>query len=129
MADRTTAAPLPEDGIPASESIDRNDPAARRIADIMRSAEPAAAVPPSEHPAFAELQAHLNFLQLGSEALKGIGALMQPEYSCGNEQLNGAFRGDASAVFRFFGEALIGSAGRAYEAYGDLELASRQVRS
>lgn len=52
MADRTTA-PLFEGETPAPESIDRNDPRVQRIAEILRTAEPASATPaaaPAEKP-------------------------------------------------------------------------------
>jgi hypothetical protein len=52
MADRVTA-PLFEGENPATETIDRNDPRAQRIAEILRTAETASATPaaaPAEKP-------------------------------------------------------------------------------
>ncbi len=43
-------------------------------------------------------------LSLGADAIRGIGALLQPETA--DEQLNFAHRSEAAAVFLFLAEAL-----------------------
>ncbi len=63
----------------------------------------------------AEMDADINFLVLGADALQGIGAMMQPEMDRYDEQLNVTRRSDMAAIFRFFGEALRARAGRAGE--------------
>lgn len=83
----------------------------------------AAAVPLDKHGAFDDLRAYLEFIQLGADALKGIGAMLLPETH--DNQLNMAFASEASAVFRFFGEALTEAANNAYDAKERLERAAR----
>ncbi len=70
----------------------------------------------------AEMDADINFLVLGADALQGIGAMMQPEMDVHDEQLNQTRRSDMAAIFRFFGEALRERAGRANESVGRLWL-------
>ena len=86
-----------------------------------------APVPLHKHGAFDDLTAHLEFIQLGIAALKGIGAMLQPETH--DQQLNAAHSSDAAAVFEFFGEALKGSANEAYDAKERLEQAARGEQS
>ena len=86
-----------------------------------------ASVPLHKHGAFNDLTAHLQFIQLGIAALKGVGALLRPENH--DQQLNGAFSSEASAVFEFFGEALKGPANEAYDAKERLEQAARGEQS
>lgn len=69
-----------------------------------------------EHGAFNDISAALDFLSMGADALKGIGAMMQPEAEVHDEQLNQARRSDLSAIFKFFGEALREPAKTAYNA-------------
>lgn len=69
-----------------------------------------------EHGAFDDISAALDFLSMGADALKGIGAMMQPELEVHDEQLNQARRSDLSAIFKFFGEALREPAKTAYDA-------------
>lgn len=83
----------------------------------------AAAVPLHKHDAFDDLRGRLQFMQLGVAALKGIGALLQPETR--DQQLNQAFSSDAAAVFSFFAEALEEPATGAYDDMERLERAAR----
>lgn len=55
---------------------------------------------------FDDMGAAINRLALGADALKGIGAMMQPAMEIGDEQLECARRSDISAIFQFFGEVL-----------------------
>ena len=133
MADRNTA-PLSEGETPATEPLDRNDPRVRRIVEILRTAEaeaaaaPAFAVPPRRYGAFDDLYARLQFIQFAADALKGLASLMQPMHSSGDEQLNLALRSEATAVFRFFGEALKDPAEEAYNDAERLERAAKGER-
>ncbi|MEF8699248.1 MAG: hypothetical protein V5B33_07960 [Candidatus Accumulibacter sp. UW20] len=70
---------------------------------------------------FAEMEADINFLSLGADALQGIGAMMQPEVDRYDEQLSLTRRSDMAAIFRFFGEALRARAARAGESVERLE--------
>lgn len=69
-------------------------------------AAPAPGVPLHKHGEFHDLEAALNSIDLLSRALCGIGNLLQPESEHADEQLNLAWRSDASAVFEFFGKSL-----------------------
>ena len=81
-----------------------------------------AATPLHKHEAFDKLRAHLNFIQLGADALRGLGAMFLPDG--GSHQMNQAFSLDASAVFSFFGEAMRRPAIEAYDAMERLESAA-----
>ncbi len=81
----------------------------------LEKAKPAA-IPLHKHGAFDELQANLSFLQLGADAMKGLGGIMQPSVIVEDFQLSQAHIADAAAVFRFFGEALRRPATDAYDA-------------
>ncbi len=76
-----------------------------------------------EHEAFDVLTRNLEFIQLGIAALKGLGAMMQPETD--DHQMNPAFSSDAAAVFHFFGEALEEAANKSYNAKERLESAMK----
>jgi hypothetical protein len=66
---------------------------------------PTSGIPPlHKHGAFDDLDAALENIYRLTNALRGIGNLLQPEFA--DEQLNMARRSDASAVFEFFSEAL-----------------------
>lgn len=69
-------------------------------------AAPIASAPLCHHEAYQEMEKAIRELTLGIDALKGIGVMMQPESQHGNEQLTSTRRGDISAIFEFFGEAL-----------------------
>jgi len=73
-------------------------------------------IPLHEHGAFYDVQAAVSFIGLAKDAMLGIGALLQPETSKGDEQLNGAHRSEVAAIFRFFGEALHEPVETAYDA-------------
>lgn len=90
---------------------------------IAEAAAPAR--PLHQHGAFLDLAAAVRLLSLGADALKGIGAMMQPDSEAGNEQLNMARRGDASAIFEFFGEVLKEPVQIASEAAERLEWAAQ----
>ena len=66
----------------------------------------APAVPLHQHGAFNDIEAAASFLDLGIDALQGIGVMLHPEMAAADEQMNFTRRSDASAVFRFFGEAM-----------------------
>lgn len=83
--------------------------------------------PLHQHGAFYDLAAAVRLLALGADALKGIGAMMQPDSDAGNEQLNMARRGEASAIFEFFGEVLKEPAQIAGEAADRLEMAAQGI--
>lgn len=68
--------------------------------NVMQSA------PKTRNGAFDDIDAAATLINLGTDALKGIGAMMEPEYLNEDGQMNLAHRSDASAVFRFFGEVL-----------------------
>ncbi len=92
------------------------------------AAAPAAAPAPHplhKHGAFDDMHAHLEFIQLAGDALRGIGAMLQPETH--DQQLNMTHSSDASAIFRFFGEALQGPASEAYNAKERLESAAQGI--
>jgi len=59
-----------------------------------------------QHVAFNDLDTALYNIERLADALRGIGSLLQPEHTHGDEQLNMAHRSDASAVFEFFGGVL-----------------------
>lgn len=92
---------------------------------ILREAAAAPARPLHQHGAFLDLAAAVRLLALGADALKGIGVMMQPDSDAGNEQLNMARRGDASAIFEFFGEVLKEPVQIASEAAERLEWAAK----
>ena len=96
------------------------DERVQRIADILRTSF---VVPPANHGAFDDLRARLEFIQRASEALRGLGAMMQPEH--GDFPMNNAYSSNAAAVFRFFGEALFDPT---CEAYADMERLERAAR-
>lgn len=81
--------------------------------------------PLHEHGAFLDLAAAIRLLALGAEALNGIGTMMRPDSEAANEQLNMARRGEASAIFEFFGEVLKEPALIASEAADRLEMAAK----
>lgn len=93
-------------------------------------ANPTSATPTAcslhEHGAFDDLTGSLEFIQLGIAALKGLGAMMQPETE--EHQMNLAFSSDAAAVFRFFGEALEDAVNESYNAKERLQLAMKEGR-
>jgi hypothetical protein len=80
------------------------------------------AVPLHEHGAFSDVQAALSFISLAGNALQGIGQLLQPEMSSHDRQLNNVNLSDVTPIFRFFGEALAGPVGDAYEANERLQM-------
>jgi len=89
----------------------------------LKAAEPAAPEMPAA-PAmiridaigsYSDLRKDIAFLQLGVDALLGIGEMMEPNSIAGDEQLNGSHRRDPAAVFRFFGEALKRPVSDAYD--------------
>lgn len=83
----------------------------------------AAYVPLHEHGAFDDLQANIEFLELGADALKGLGILME---ACGSEgQIESGSRTEVAAIFRFFGEALYTPA---TNAHGDMERLQRAAK-
>lgn len=103
-----------------SSVAETSDERVQRIREILRTSF---AVPPATHGAFDDLRCRLEFIQRAGEALRGIGAMMQPEH--GDFQMNNAFSSNAAAVFRFFGEALFDPA---CEAYADMERLERAAR-
>lgn len=84
-------------------------------------------VPLHEHGAFADMGTSVDMLALGADALKGIGAMMQPETTTGDEQLNQTRRSDISAIFMFFGEALRVQATLASDSAQRLEMAASEM--
>lgn len=58
------------------------------------------------HGAFDDIEAAASFIELGIDAIEGIGFMLQPEMADADEQMNFTRRSNASAVFRFFGEAM-----------------------
>lgn len=88
--------------------------------------EKALVMPPlHEHGAFDDLYDAARMLDLGTDALCGIAAMMQPTMKSGDEQLGNARRSDLSAVFRFFGEALKSPATIAAESIERLQRAAQ----
>lgn len=75
------------------------------------------------HGAFDDLQWRLQFLQLGADALKGLGILMEASGSEG--QIESRPRTEVAAIFRFFGEALYTPA---IDAYSDMERLQRAAK-
>jgi len=63
-------------------------------------------IPLHDHGAFNDIDAAASFIELGIEAIEGIGVMLQPDMSSGDEQMTLTRRSNASAVFRFFGEAM-----------------------
>lgn len=94
----------------------------------MKTTDQAApSIPFHKHGAFNDLTAAADFLCLGADALKGIGAVMQPGMNVHDEQCDNARRSDISAIFKFFGEALKEPAQAAYDATGLLERAAKEM--
>lgn len=88
--------------------------------------EKALAIPPlHEHGAFDDLYDATRMLDLGTDALCGIAAMMEPSMTRCDEQLENARRSDLSAVFRFFGEALKSPATIAAESIERLQRATQ----
>lgn len=85
--------------------------------------EPFATTPLHKHGAFYDMEAAINFLALGAEALKGIGTIMEPISNSGDEEVQ-IKRSEISTIFQFFGEALREPASIASDAAQRLELAS-----
>lgn len=79
------------------------------------------ATPLHKHGAFDDMGAAINLLALGADALKGIGAMMQPSTYAGDEDLHQTRRSDMAAIFQFFGEVLREPALTAREATERLE--------
>lgn len=73
--------------------------------------------------AAVSLRDNLEFIQLGIMAMRGLGAMLNPEIH--DEQLNGAFASEVSAVFSFFGQALEKPSTQAYDAYEEMERIAR----
>ena len=84
-------------------------------------------MPLHKHGAFYDIGAAVDFLALGADALKGIGAMMQPSMDVHDEQIDQANRSDLSAIFKFFGEALREPAGTARDATERLERAAKAM--
>lgn len=63
-------------------------------------------IPLHDHGAFNDIEAAASFIELGIDAIEGIGVMLQPDMSSVDEQMNFTRRSNASAVFRFFGEAM-----------------------
>lgn len=84
-----------------------------------------APIPLHENGAFDDLACRLNFIRLGVDALKGLGAMMQPPTLIGEYQMDSHIN-DAAAVFRFIGEALCDPVTGAYE---DMEKIQRAAKS
>lgn len=61
--------------------------------------------PLSEHGAFSDIEEHQRILSMGSNALKGIGAMMLPGTDAADEATT-AKRLELSEIFSFFGEVL-----------------------
>ena len=90
------------------------------------SPEKTIALPPLyEHGAFDDLYDATRMLDLGTDALRGIAAMMEPATQHGDEQLDNARRSDLSAVFRFFGEAMKSPATIAAESIERLQRAAQ----
>lgn len=103
-----------------------NDEGSDNLEPSIPGQQSAAGQPLHRNPAFLDLAEAIRIIALGADALKGIGAMMQPESKAGDEQLNMARRGEASAIFEFFGEVLKGPAQIASEATDRLESLSRK---
>lgn len=65
--------------------------------------------PLSTHGAFQDIEEHLRMLSMGSNALKGIGAMMLPGTNDADEATT-AKRLELSEIFMFFGEVMADSA-------------------
>lgn len=83
------------------------------------------ACPLHKHGAFQDIYAAADLLALGANALKGIGAMMQPFLEEDDVQIDDVRRSDMAAIFKFFGEALQEPAGIAWEAAYRLERAAK----
>ena len=75
----------------------------------------------SHHEAYQEMEKVLRSISVGVAALKGIGEMMRPYMADGGEELKTTRRSDVSAIFEFFGEALLDRVETANEAVGSLE--------
>jgi hypothetical protein len=74
--------------------------------------------------ALKEIEKSAQLLCLGAEAIKGIGALLNPETA--DEQLNFAHRSEAAAIFLFLGEVLKPAADAICNAADGLEMEIRK---
>lgn len=81
---------------------------ARRVAELLQEADApkAPAIAWHEHKAFHAIEEAQSKISLACAALAGISAMLQPENVSYDEQMNMTHRSDASAVFRFFAEAM-----------------------
>lgn len=91
------------------------------------AAETIPAMPLHKHGAFNDITANADFISLCANALKGIGAMMQPSMVAHDEQSENARRSDISAIFKFFGEALQEPAITVYNATERLESAIKAM--
>lgn len=74
---------------------------------------------------YEELMKNLSFIQLGIDAITGIGELLYPEMGYADGELS-AHRSDASAVFRFFGEALKPATNKVYNVADQMSVDARR---
>lgn len=82
-----------------------------------------------KQPDLAKVYESLRFIQMGADAMIGIGNMMQPEMEAANEQISQAKRHEMSALFLFFGEALREPAKIVYDGVDRLEMGVRSAKS
>lgn len=79
--------------------------------------------PLSGHWAFVDIEEHQRILSMGSNALKGIGAMMLPGTDAADEATT-ARRLELSEIFSFFGEVMAKHSGHISDAVFHIEQAA-----